>query len=318
MVGIPRALAEKLDPLGPHFCLVAPKDKNPNVGGKGWQKPEKLMCSTDPKLTDWLAKGGNYGVVGGFGLVILDADIKEIKRLILNKLPRSFTVKSPGSQGWHCYYLCGLEKPIRLRDEEGENVGDIQGPGKMVVGPCSVHPNGGVYEIIADVPLAQVTKHQLVEALKPYVVPEKEIFNVEQTARDEILKSKVDLDIMQVVPLAGLHRQGDEYWGAHPGHGSKTGKNFWVNPIKNCWHCFRHGSGGGPLLWLAVEEGLINCAEAGSNALRGEVFKQALQKARERGLIKEASKIDRSRHFATGKPQWNITRRRTSYTSNNS
>jgi len=55
------------------------------------------------------------------------------------------------------------------------------------------------------------------------------------------------------------------------------------------------------LLWLAVEEGLINCAEAGSNALRGEVFKQVLQTARERGLIREASKIERSKHEDTGR-----------------
>ena len=284
---IPRALAEKLNHLGPHFCFVAVKDKNPNVGGKGWQKPEKLMYSTDPKLIDWLAKGGNYGVVGGFGLVILDADIPEIQRLIEEKLPSTFTVESPGSHGWHCYYFCGLEKPIRLRDKEGENVGDIQGPGKMVVGPGSIHPNGGVYHVVRDVPLAQVTKQQLVEALKPYVVPEKEVAQVEQAARSEKVRTKIDLDITQVVPLAGLHRRGNEYFGSHPVHGSKTGCNFWVNPTKNCWHCFRHGTGGGPLLWLAVEEGIIDCVDAGSGTLRGEVFKRVLEKAKERGYIKD-------------------------------
>jgi len=289
-VEIPKCLTEKLDPLGPHFCLVAVKDKNPNVGGKGWQKPEKLMYSTDPKLTDWLAKGGNYGVVGGFGLVIVDADIPEIQRLIEEKLPSTFTVESPGSHGWHCYYLCGLEKPIRLRDKEGENVGDIQGPGKMVVGPGSVHPDGGVYHVVRDVPLAQVTKHQLVEALKPYVVSEREIQRVEETARREKRETKINLDILQVVPLAGLHKRGSEYYGPHPVHGSKydkNGKNFWVNPSKNVWHCFRHDSGGGPLLWLAVEEGLISCEEAGPGALRGEIFKKAMEKARERGYIKD-------------------------------
>jgi len=84
-----------------------------------------------------------------------------------------------------------------------------------------------------------------------------------------------------------LHRQGDEYWGAHPGHGSKTGKNFWVNPAKNCWHCFRHGTGGGPFSWLAVEEGLIGCEDATPGALRGVLFKQVLEKAVERGLVDE-------------------------------
>jgi hypothetical protein len=296
-VEIPKCLADKLDVLGPHFCLVGVKSKNPNVGGRGWQKPEKLMLSTDPKLKNWLAKGGNYGVVGGFGLVIADADISEVRRLIEEKLPKSFTVESPGSHGWHAYYLCGLEKPIRLRDKEGENVGDIQGPGKMVVGPNSIHPNGGVYRVVKDVPLAQVTKDQLAEALKPYVVPGKVIQRVEETAGWEKRETRINLDILQVVPLAGLHRRGSEYFGPHPVHGSqhgKDGKNFWVNPSKNVWHCFRHDTGGGPLLWLAVEDGIIECAEAIPGVLRGEVFKQVLRKARERGLIKNEKEFSLS------------------------
>lgn len=100
------------------------------------------MSADDSRLQAWLVGGGNYGVACGYGLVILDADIDEIKENIKTKLPPTFTVKSPGSNGWHCYFLCELEKPIRLRDKDGENVGDIQGRGKMVVGPSSVHPNG--------------------------------------------------------------------------------------------------------------------------------------------------------------------------------
>jgi hypothetical protein len=280
------SFAQKIDPLGPHFCLVKARDKDPSVGGPGWQKPENLMLSTDPRLLGHLKQGGNYGVVGGFGLAILDADAQEIKELVKDKLPETFTVLSPGHQGWHCYYLCGLEKPLRLRDDQGENVGDIQGQGKMVVGPGCVHPNGGVYEIVKDLPLAQVTKDQLVEALKEYVVPEKEISLIEENARKEKQQTGVELDILQVVPLSRLHKQGEEYYGAHPVHGSESKRNFWVNPAKNVWHCFRHGTGGGPLLWVAVEEGIIDCASAGPGALRGEVFKKVLLACEKRGLIK--------------------------------
>jgi hypothetical protein len=58
-------------------------------------------------------------------------------------------------------------------------------------------------------------------------------------------------------------RKGSEVFGSHPKHDSKHGKNFSVNTSKNCWHCFRHKSGGGPLEWLAVEEGIITCKAAG-------------------------------------------------------
>ncbi|GAI37851.1 unnamed protein product, partial [marine sediment metagenome] len=121
-----------------------------------------------------------------------------------------------------------------------------------------------------------------------YVIPDREIQRVEAAAHQERRDAKVDLDILQVVSLAGLHKRGNEYYGPHPVHGSTGGQNFWVNSSENVWHCFRHGSGGGPLLWLAVEEGIIDCSEAGPGALRGDKFKQALQKAVERGLIENS------------------------------
>lgn len=279
---IPETLTVKLFSLGPHFIKVRGKGKEPV--DPGW--PLNPMVADDPKITEWLAQGGNYGVVGGYGIVIVDVDNEDLKAIVKEKLPKTFTVQSPGSKGWHLYFISSLEKPIRLRDKEGENIGDIQGQGKMVVGPGSTHPNGGVYQIVDDRPLAQVTREQLLEAFKEYVVPDREIEQVEAMARQE-KRSNINLAILQVVPLSRLHRRGNEYYGSHPVHSSKTGQNFWVNPSKNVWHCFRHGTGGGPLLWLAVEEGLVDCAEAGPGALRGELFKEARKIAVERGLIKE-------------------------------
>jgi hypothetical protein len=290
-VTIPDSLIKRLQALGPHFCMVySEQQKHPDPKqdwkkrpvGYDWQN--HLMFADDPELQEWLAKGGNYGVVGGYGLVIADADIPEIKQILKEQLPETFTVESPGSHGWHAYFLCGLEKPIRLRDKNGENVGDIQGPGKMVLGPNSVHPNGDVYRIVKDLPLAQVTAQQLRETLKDWTVPEKEIQKVEFAASQE-KRDNVDLDILQVVPLSGLRKRGSEYFGPHPIHGSNTKQNFWVNPSKNCWHCFRHGSGGGPLLWLAVEQGIIDCSEAGSGALRGDLFKQVKKIAVDKSFI---------------------------------
>jgi hypothetical protein len=282
MVEIPQTLINKLAPLGPHFIRVAKHGKQ--ALDDGW--PQKPLEANDPKLQEWLKENGNYGVVTGFGLTVVEIDIPELQEIAKTKLPETFTVLSPGHQGWHLYYVSSLDKPIRLRDEKGESVGEVQGPGKMVLGPGSVHPNGKVYKIVNDRPLAQVTRQQLVEALKPWVIPDKETDLVEALARQERKQSNIDLNILQVVPLAGLHRQGNEYYGPHPVHGSDTGHNFWVNPSKNCWHCFRHKTGGGPLLWLAVEEGIIRCEDAGPGVLRGEVFKQVFKVAIEKGYIK--------------------------------
>jgi len=304
MVEIPQTLINKLAPLGPHFIRVAKHGKEPI--DQGW--PTNPLNADDPKLLQWLKEGGNYGVVTGFGLTILETDIPQLQEVAKTKLPETFTVLSPGHQGWHLYYISSLDKPIRLRDEKGESVGEVQGPGKMVLGPGSVHPNGKVYQIVNDRPLAQVTREQLIEALKPWVIPDQETDIVEAVAWQERKQSNIDLNILQVVPLAGLHRQGDEYYGPHPVHGSRNGHNFWVNPSKNCWHCFRHKTGGGPLLWLAVEEEIIRCEDAVSGALRGETFKKVLEKAREKGYIKtgetekpkKTQKVEVDEHFEEG------------------
>ena len=66
-----------------------------------------------------------------------------------------------------------------------------------------------------------------------------------------------------------MKKSGSEYFGSHPIHGSESGSNFWINPSKNMWHCFRCDSGGGPLAAIAVKEGIIDCSEANKGSLRG-------------------------------------------------
>jgi len=88
-----------------------------------------------------------------------------------------------------------------------------------------------------------------------------------------------DLSITQVVPTGGLKNKGNELQGSHPVHGSDTGSNFCVNHGNNCWHCFRCNSGGGPLSWIAVQEGIIECHEAVSGGLTGDKFKKTIASA---------------------------------------
>ena len=90
-VEIPEILVERLQGLGPHFVKVLKNEKRPFE--EAWQKPENLMDATDLRLQKWLAEGGNYGVVGGFGLVIVDVDTDELKQIVREKLPATFTVR---------------------------------------------------------------------------------------------------------------------------------------------------------------------------------------------------------------------------------
>jgi hypothetical protein len=69
-------------------------------------------------------------------------------------------------------------------------------------------------------------------------------------------------------------KRGDEYQGAHPIHGSTTGQNFSINVKKNVWYCFRCGSFGDPITFLAVKHGFIRCDDAGKVDIAGEMFQK--------------------------------------------
>jgi hypothetical protein len=249
-----------------------------------WPTTSNYAVSDAPLLA-WIENGGNYGVLCGSGHIVIDADTKEMKQLVRKKLPKTFRVKTPHG-GEHSYFNCDLDSAMRLRDKDGLNIGDIQGRGKQVVGPgCVVDERP--YEVIEDVEIADITQDQLTEVFGDYIVKHDLEFSEEEQKLTKEAGVERDIVITDVVPVGKLRKQGDEYYGAHPLHGSDTGRNFWVNPAKNVWHCFRHSTGGGPLAWLAVEEGIISCEDAVKGALREEKFKRVLEKARARGYVPE-------------------------------
>lgn len=253
----------------------------------GQKKPEGLRWSTDANypyghavLAGYLAQGHNYGVLTGVGdLVVLDVD--DLVRLealgIIDKLPETFTVRT-GRGGLHFYYFClGLKQKIiledpELKDYEGDplHLGELQALGQQVVGPGSRHPNGNLYEVFNDSPIASIAKADLLQILAPLkqiskadVEPAKQRKKVSCTSLGDLIP------IDQVAwPDDVKERAGSEVRGSHPLHGSTSGKNFAINTSKNCWHCFRHRSGGGPLEWLAVEAGLIRCEDAKPGCLK--------------------------------------------------
>jgi hypothetical protein len=253
----------------------------------GQKKPEGLRWSTEanylyghPVLAGYLAEGHNYGILTGIGgLVVLDVD--DIARLealgILDKVPETFTVKT-GRGGLHFYYICKdlkqkiiLEDPV-LKDSEGHplHLGELQALGQQVVGPGSRHPNGNFYEVIKDLPIASIAKTGLLQILAP-------LKQIRKSDADPVIRRRKTsgtslgdrIPIDQVAwPADVKERAGAEVRGSHPLHGSKSGKNFAINTSKNCWHCFRHKSGGGPLEWIAVMKGIISCSEARPGCLR--------------------------------------------------
>jgi len=274
------------------FIKLKPRDKIP-IEPK-WTTTATYGYS-DSGLLAHIEAGGNYGVLGSEDHVIVDGDTPEVQRAMEGHLPLTFTVRTPGHQGRHYYFLCKLEKPIRLRDKDKANIGDIQGIGKQVVGPNCIHPNGKTYEVVNDRPPNWVAPNNLKRALKEFIIKEPPSAKFAEGEREALVGEglKADIKITDVHPPEGMIRRGDEYYGSHPVHGSEGGQNFWINTKKNVWNCFRHDTGGGPLSLLAVKEGIIKCEDAVKGVLRGTEFNQVLKLAREKGLIasKEKEKI---------------------------
>jgi hypothetical protein len=76
--------------------------------------------------------------------------------------------------------------------------------------------------------------------------------------------------------MALARKADEELCGAHPVHGSDTGTNVAINPEKQVWTCFRHGTGGSVLEFLAVCEGILPCEQAKPGGLRGMAYVQAV------------------------------------------
>jgi hypothetical protein len=100
MIDIPRHLQDEKF----RFVLIKPREKTPF-------EPEWTIKNNyrynDFKLAFHLSKDGNYGILCGDGLVIVDADTVELNDA-MKKLPATFTVKTGNLDlnRHHYYFIC--------------------------------------------------------------------------------------------------------------------------------------------------------------------------------------------------------------------
>jgi RecA-family ATPase len=279
--------------------MIPQQLKNENIKfckiKKGTKKPFEKNWTNKPysyeEMEEWLNKNDeNYGVLCGYGdLAIIDSDNPSFQVAIENMLPKTYRIKT-GSGGTHNYFFIPeLKQKIicNLDDEQQTHLGEVQSWGTQCVAPNSIHPSGNKYEEINQNDITTISCEILLEVLKPFM--EKEMKETEENAFYEI-KQNSDVDnisVSDVWGITGLKKQGTEYYGHHPIHDSTGGMNFWINPLKNTWHCFRCNSGGGVLSAIAVKHGLIDCSEARKGNLRGEKALQSIKIAEEKYGLKD-------------------------------
>jgi len=152
------------------FLRLQKKDKKPIAEETNWQ--DKNYKFDDPKLLEHLKKEMNYAIIGGYGnLILIDSDTKEIEE-ICEKMIDTFTVKTGSPEEWKKHYFFITDrrmKGIRLTKEKVGDLGDVRSIGQYVVAPNSIHPKGGTYKVIKDIPIAKIGVEQIKGYFKDYL-----------------------------------------------------------------------------------------------------------------------------------------------------
>jgi len=258
-------------------------------------------------LLEKLNTGYNYGVLPRGGLCVLDSDnTKKLDDLgVLRLFEDTLIVRTNG--GHHFYFKLqnndNLRGKIYLDTENDEHLGHINISGNFyVVGPRCIHPKGAVYEIINEAEPITLSKDELLSLIS--------VFNWEEQTAKEIKKSicssslspsnvsrsycftnNITISDIFSPPSGARYLSTGEIICATPWHDSKTGTNLCINPSHDVWYCFRHKTGGDPLIMHAVMEDIIDCQDAGPGCLDKETFKKAIKPFEEMKKNKESQKI---------------------------
>jgi putative DNA primase/helicase len=236
-IQVPKQLQQE----GVRFVLVEKQGKKPFQ--LGWQK--KNILHNDPELLQHLVTNGNYGVMGGGSkhLLIIDFDDETVQNEVVPKLPRTFTVKT-GRGLLHKYFFSDASESFKLFKEDMSTIADIQGEGKQVIGPSSIHPNGSIYSVVDESDIAFLSYSELKALLLPYDQNPKKpkqalptLIMEETNDADcfiEVVKSKVSMD--DVLSRVGVDTSKNPT--NCPFHSSQGGKCMGFNQDTiHCFHC---------------------------------------------------------------------------------
>lgn len=231
-------IPDKLKREGIRFVLLERSGKKPFQ--EKWQL--KNIKFDDKELLVHLKNGGNYGVMGGGEnkLLIVDFDSKVTQRELANKMPETFTVKT-GSGMLHKYFFSDNSKSFKIFDSEMMTALDVQGEGKQVVGPGSIHPNGNTYQIVDDRKIAFIPYAELRALILPLdrkpKKKQKEWEKPENYRHDNFLDEvKSQVSIEKVLSDFGIDVSKNPT--NCPFHDSKGGKCLgWEREVAHCFHC---------------------------------------------------------------------------------
>ena len=232
-------IPEQLKQKGIKFVLLERGGKKPFQ--KEWQN--KIIAFDSPELVFHLDNNhGNYGVMGGGEkrVIIIDFDNEKVQNEICRKLPDTFTVKT-GSGKLHKYFTSDKCESFKIFDGEMNTLADIQGEGKQVVAPNSIHPNGNKYEVVDSREIVFLPYSEIRALLMPYDRKtngnKKEIERPKGILTDDFLERlKSEISVENVLGSFGINTSRTPT--ACPFHTSNGGKCLGFNyETAHCFHC---------------------------------------------------------------------------------
>ena len=279
MIEIPKQLQDnrfRFIKLGKYRETDTPKQKEAckRPTELAWQKTNNYSYN-DPELLQWLREGGNYGVIGRNGFLIIDTDEKETVEKLKEIPIKTFTVKT--AKGLHSYFFT-TDQIENMKFFEGEkDMGQIQADDRYAVAPNSIHPSGEKYEVVNDVAIAEITLPTIQLLFGDWLVQKEE---VEAVVKEEKEYKGTGVPVEKIVDLTNFKHSGSEIIGTHPVHGSANKSNLKINTEKEVWRCFRCESGGGYLSLIGVVERIIKCRDCRPNRISKEQWVKIFDVAR--------------------------------------
>lgn len=262
------------------FVRIAYKSKVPIKDEEGWRIRGGLSFD-NPVLLEHIAKNKNYGISGGYGnLYLLDSDIPLIGELIEQRFGQTFRVQSGSGRGFHDYFIIKSDKKYRTIsfEKDDQHYGELRGDGNYVVCAGSIHPTGGEYKVIRDLPIREIDYTELMEYLKDYSKTKQKAVKIFSLSNRNYGLS--DIQGISLSLVLGTH----EHRIANIWHGSTSGKNMVVDYSKGVWHCKRCDAGGGVAKAIALNENIISSCD---ETLSKEQFKDVIKIAQDKyGLQK--------------------------------
>lgn len=239
------------------FCKVVKDGKR--AFEKKFNTPEMAYPYTSCECFGrWvMSKGGNYGVLCGYGgLFVLDFDDLDTFNKVKKVLPPTFTVKSGGKKLPHMYYIANDTTEVNtvlFDDEDGNRIIDLQGQGKYVVGAGSrVNEGRNEYKVYKNFPITHVSYAHICSTLKDYF-PHTHIAKSKKmpfTAKRMAYRSNPDDEVEKIKGLVSmptlLSHYGSNVWKRRcecpMGHQSNSNATVaFDRDLMYCFHCCKGG-----------------------------------------------------------------------------